>query len=507
MGSDTYEDLNKKRFDSLVQTTLLLNSNYADFTALLNTIVLQAMSVVSGEAASLLMVQDDGRGLRFEVAVGPKGVEAKNIVLGLTGIAGWVVKNNKSLLLNDVADDERFDPSVQTATGYKNRNMLAVPMCVSGDCVGVIEVLNKKDNQDFTADDLATHELFANQAALSYHNSYKFRKSSEEIIRLQDQVLQDRGYHTLIAKSPVMLELVDFCKKIATSNASVLILGESGVGKELVAELLHLYSHRKDAPFMRVNCVALPEGLLESELFGHVKGAFTNAVQDRMGRFEVANGGTIFLDEIGELPLSCQPKLLRVLQNKAFERVGSSKTVNVDVRVVGATNRDLATLVKEGSFRSDLYYRLNVFPITVPPLRERPEDIMELSAFFLKKCSREVKKHFLGFTYDAIDSMMSYKWPGNVRELENAVERACVIGNPPYVKSADLFFGVQDFVQKHEYSIKNKTLENATKDFKKFYIEELLREHDGNRTAVAGILDIQRTYLSKLIKELNIEEN
>ena len=507
MSSDTCQDLNKKRFDSLVQTTLLLNSNYADFTALLNTIVLQAMSVVSGEAASLLMVQDDGRALRFEVAVGPKGVEAKNIVLGLTGIAGWVVKNNRSLLLNDVANDERFDPSVQTATGYKNRNMLAVPMRVSGDCVGVIEVLNKKDNQDFSPDDLATLELFANQAALSYHNSYKFRKSNEEIIHLQDQVLQDRGYHTLVGKSPVILELIDFCKKIAASNASVLILGESGVGKELIAELLHLYSQRKDAPFIRVNCVALPEGLLESELFGHVRGAFTDAVHDRVGRFEAANGGTIFLDEIGELPLSCQPKLLRVLQNKAFERVGSSKTVNVDVRVVVATNRDLASLVKEGSFRSDLYYRLNVFPITVPPLRERREDIAELSTFFLKKFSREVKKNFLGFRADAMDSLLSYRWPGNVRELENAVERACVIGNPPYVRVEDLFFGVSDFIPKQEYSIKNKTLENATRDFKKFYIEDLLKENEGNRTAVAAILDIQRTYLSKLIKELNIEEN
>lgn len=507
MSGDTYGDLNKKRFDSLVQTTLLLNSNYADFTALLNTIVLQAMSVVSGEAASLLMVQDNGQSLRFEVAVGPKGVEAKNIVLGLTGIAGWVVKHNKSLIINDVANDERFDPSVQTATGYKNRNMLAVPMRVGGGCVGVIEVLNKEGNQDFVPDDLATLELFANQAALSYHNSYKFRKSNEEIIRLQDQVLQDRGYHTLIAKSPVMLELIDFCKKIATSNASVLILGESGVGKELIAELLHLYSQRKDAPFIRVNCVALPEGLLESELFGHVKGAFTDAVQDRVGRFEAASGGTIFLDEIGELPLSCQPKLLRVLQNKAFERVGSSKTLDVDVRVVVATNRDLATLVKEGCFRSDLYYRLNVFPITVPPLRERCEDIMELSTFFLRKFSKEVKKNFLGFNSNAIDSMMSYKWPGNVRELENAVERACVIGSPPYIKSQDLFFGVQDFLPKQEYSIRNKTLEDATKDFKKFYIEDLLKENDWNRTAVAGILDIQRTYLSKLIKELNIEEN
>ena len=506
MGDLALEDLNKKRFDSLVQTALLLNSNYGDFSALLNAIVSHAMHVVSGEAASLLMKQEDGDTLRFEVAVGPKGVEAKNIVLKLTGIAGWVVKNNKSLLINDVARDERFDPSVQTATGYKNRNMLAVPMRVLGECVGVIEVLNKTDGGDFDSDDLSTLELFADQAALSYHDSYKFRKSNEEIICLQDKVLHNKGYHTLIAKSGIMLELIEFCKKIATSNASVLILGESGVGKELIAELFHLYSQRAEGPFVRVNCVALPEGLLESELFGHVKGAFTDAVADRAGRFEVANGGTIFLDEIGELPLSCQPKLLRVLENKTFERVGSSKTISINVRVVVATNRDLQELVKEGRFRSDLYYRLNVFPITVPPLRERREDITELSNFFLKRFSREVKKKFLGFNSDAIDAMLSYSWPGNVRELENAVERGCVIGNPPYIMLEDLFFGVKDFKPKPGYSINNKTLEEAVKSFKQLYIEDLLRKNEWNRTVVANILNIQRTYLSRLIKELDIEE-
>ena len=506
MGTETCVDLNKKRFNSLVQTTLLLNSNYTDFTALLNTIVLEAMNVVSGEAASLLMLQSDGSSLRFEVAVGPKGVEVKNIVLGLTGIAGWVVKNNRSLIVNDVLNDDRFDPSVQKLTGYKNRNMLACPMRVSGACVGVIEVLNKTDGRDFDNDDLATLELFANQAALSYHNSYKFRKSNEEIIRLQDQVRQDRGFHTLVAKSRVMLDLVEFCKKIAKSNASVLILGESGVGKELIAEFLHLASDRADAPFVRVNCVALPEFLLESELFGHVRGAFTDAVSDRIGRFESANGGTIFLDEIGELPLSCQPKLLRVLQNRTFERVGSSRTLFVDVRVIAATNRDLGGLVKEGKFREDLYYRLNVFPITVPPLRERQDDIMELANFFLKKFSVEVKKDFFGFNAQARDALMNYQWQGNVRELENAVERACVIGNVPYIEPSDIFFGMKDVEIKADYPIKDETLESAVRHFKKVYIEDLLKQNDGNRTLVADILDIQRTYLSKLIKELNIGE-
>ncbi len=284
----------------------------------------------------------------------------------------------------------------------------------------------------------------------------------------------------------------------------MLILGESGVGKELFAEQLHLKSDRSGGPFIRVNCAALPEGLLESELFGHVKGAFTDAVTNRKGRFEMADKGTIFLDEIGDLPLSLQSKLLRVIQSKSFEKVGSSETISVNVRIIAATNRDIEKLVEQQSFRSDLYYRLNVLPLYIPPLKQRLEDIPELASFFLKKFSHETKKDFSGFSEGAMSAILSYSWPGNIRELENTVERACVIGSPPYVQEDDLLLNIRTMPD--NTTIADKSLKNVLNLFKKHYLQKVLEENDWNQTLAAQVLDIQRTYLSRLIKELEIKE-
>lgn len=393
----TVESIKRDKLNTLINTSLLINSNYSDLSVLLEKIVESAMDVVEGDAASLLMLEPDGERLRFEIAIGPKGIEAKKMVLDLDGIAGWVIKYNRSAIINDVLSDPRFDPTVQKVTGYKNRNMIAVPMRIKDECIGVIEVLNKREEKDFDSDDLNVLELFATQTAIAYQNAKHYEKSREEIICLQDQLEQDRGYHTFIAKSKVMNEKLELCRNIAASDASVLILGESGVGKELIAEQLHLNSRRVNNPFIRVNCAALPEGLLESELFGHVRGAFTDAISDRKGRFELADKGTIFLDEIGDIPLTLQTKLLRVLQEMAFERVGSNKTLTVDTRIIAATNKNIEELVRQGKFRSDLYYRLNVLPIYIPPLRNRKDDIQELAHFFLKKFSKRGKKAVFRF--------------------------------------------------------------------------------------------------------------
>ncbi len=501
------ENIKREKLDALINTGLLINSNYSDLTVLLERIVDSAMSVVDGDAASLLMLEADQQKLRFEVAIGPKGVEAKKFVVGLDGIAGWVVKNNRSIIIDDVLNDPRFDSTVQNATGYKNRNMIAVPMRVKDACIGVIEVLNKKDDQDFDSDDLSVLELFANQTAIAYENAKHYKKSREEIICLQDQITHDKGYHTLVAKSPTMLEKLELCKNIASSDASVLILGESGVGKELIAEQIHLNSKRMNKPFVRVNCAALNESLLESELFGHVKGAFTNALADRVGRFELADGGTIFLDEIGDLPLPLQTKLLRVLQEMTFEKVGSSETIKVDTRVIAATNKNIEELVNEGKFRSDLYYRLNVLPVYIPSLRNRVEDIVELATFFLRKFSNEVKKPFLGFSKDAEILMKNYSWPGNVRELENAVERACVLGKPPYIEKKDLLITHEVQQDARFMDLPQTDLKTAVNIFKKNYIVDVLKKNKWNQTIAATSLGIQRTYLSRLIKELEIKES
>lgn len=497
--------IDKEKLNALIDINTLINSNYSDINALLAHILESAMRLVSGDAASLLLVDTSKKTLRFEIALGPKGLEAKKFVVKMDeGIAGWVVKNNRSLIVNDVANDPRFSPAVQQSTGYKTQNMLAVPMRVKDECIGVIEILNKGTTNGFGHEDLEVLEILANQAALAYQNARHLQRSRDEIVVLQDQIATDRGYHTMIARSPVILEKLDIVERVAKSDSSVLILGESGVGKELFAEQLHLKSDRAGKPFVRVNCAALPEGLLESELFGHVKGAFTDAITNRKGRFELADGGTIFLDEIGDLPLSLQSKLLRVIQNRSFEKVGSSDTITVNVRIVAATNRDIERLVEEQKFRSDLYYRLNVLPLYIPPLRQRLEDIPELASFFLKKFRHEVKKEFVGFSEGAMSTIISYAWPGNIRELENTVERACVIGKPPYIREEDLLLNIRSMPDNNTYA--DKSLKSVLNLFKKHYIQKVLEEHDWNQTLASQVLDIQRTYLSRLIKELEIKE-
>jgi Nif-specific regulatory protein len=318
----------------------------------------------------------------------------------------------------------------------------------------------------------------------------------------------DQGYHTLVAKSPVILEKLGIIERIAKTDSSVLILGESGVGKELFAEQIHLQSPRAKEPFIRVNCAAIPEGLLESELFGHVKGAFTGALHSRRGRFELADGGTIFLDEIGDLPLPLQAKLLRVIQQKTFEKVGDDATITVDVRILAATNRDIEHLVEKGTFRRDLFYRLNVLPLVVPPLRQRPEDIPELASFFLQSASRQTKKEFDGFSDDAMEALISHVWPGNIRELQNCVERACVTGKNKWIGREDLFL---DSTRPAPAGKGRANLKTALTVFKTQYIKKVLEENRWNQTEAAKALDIQRTYLSRLIKELEIttprEEN
>lgn len=494
--------IDPEKFETLIEINTLINSNYGDATSLLTQILESATRLTVGEASSLLLRNEEDGKLYFEIALGPKGRDIKKFSLNPgEGIAGWVAEHGQSLIVNDVETDSRFYGDISKSIDFPTYSILAVPMLVRGRCVGVLEIINKKDKKYFTQSDLQWLEIFAVQSAIAIENAKYLERAREEIGYLRDQISTDKGYHVLIAESPEIIEKLDLIDRVAKTDSSVLILGESGVGKELIAEQVHLRSNRKNGPFVRVNCAALPEGLLESELFGHVKGAFTDAVQNRRGRFELADGGTIFLDEIGDFPLKLQAKLLRVLQQKTFERVGSSDTVTVDVRIVAATNRNIDNQVKRGEFRSDLYYRLNVLPIYVPPLRQRKSDIPALAEFFLKKFSRETKKQIGGFTDQALEQMLSYGWPGNIRELENAVERAVVIAKDKIIGARDLLIGD---VSGDNDEFRGKSLKEALTIFKKHFIASALDEHKWNQTETSRVLDIQRTYLSRLIKELGI---
>jgi len=497
-------EIDRNKFDTLIEINTLINSAYTDIRDLLTKIIEFATKLTAGEASSLLLVNPQNNKLYFEIALGTKGADVKRFSLKKgEGIAGWVYENNRSLIVNDVSTDNRFYADISKKIDFTTTSILAVPMQIKEKCIGVIEIINKQNEQKFNEEDLQWLEIFATQAGIAIQNARSFQQAQEEIHLLQEQVQAEKGYHTFIGESKVIKDKLSIALKAAQANSSVLLLGESGVGKELFAEQIHLGSRRNGGPFIRVNCAALPENLLESELFGHLKGAFTGAIQNRRGRFELADGGTIFLDEIGDLPLNLQAKLLRVIQYKTFERVGGSEPTTVDVRIIAATNKDIENEVRSKRFRADLYYRLNVLPIYIPPLRERREDIPLLADFFLKKLNREIKKQILGFTNEAIEVLLSYTWPGNVRELENAIERAVVISHDQYIHHHDLVL-VRTGEKENDYQ--GKSLKNAVNVFKKQYIIITLEANQWNQTRTASALGIQRTYLSRLIKELEINK-
>jgi len=497
------DQIDTQRFNTLIEINNYINSNYTDVKSLLTQILESASKLTGGDASSLLLVDREADELYFEIALGPKGSEVEKMTVKMgEGIAGWVAQNNRSLIVNDVDEDPRFFSKISEKVGYATTSILAVPMRVKDQCVGVIEVINKESGRSFTDEDLEWLEIFTTQAGLAFQNAKQYQKMNNELFRLKGQI-QSGNYQSLIYKSDVIGEKLAIVKRIAKSTSSILITGDSGTGKELFAEQIHRFSDRSDTAFIKVNCAAIPESLIESELFGHIKGAFTDAHSDHIGRFELADQGTIFLDEIGELPLSMQAKLLRVLQNGTFEKVGSNTSQRVDVRIIAATNRNLSEEVSNGNFREDLYYRLNVLPLEIPPLRKRREDIIPLAEFFLQKFNTKNNKNIKGFSSSSVEAMLSYSWPGNVRELENFVERAVIIAMSDVIYPKDLLLPDQDTDSREKYS--DSTLKDAVNLFKKEFIQKTLNEFSGNQTEASDSLGIQRTYLSRLIKELDIK--
>jgi len=498
------DQIDKKRFNTLIEINSHINSNFSDIKSLLTQILESASKLTGGDASSLLLVDRDADELYFEIALGPKGSEVKKFSVKMgEGIAGWVAKNNRSLIVNDVEDDPRFFSKISEKVGYATTSILAVPMRIKDQCIGVIEVINKESGRSFTDEDLEWLEIFSTQAGLAFQNAKDFQKMNNELFKLKDQVLGSTLYHSFIYKSSVIEEKLEIVKKIAPSSSPILITGDSGTGKELFAEQIHKYSTRSDKTFIKVNCAAIPENLIESELFGHVKGAFTDAIHDHAGRFELADTGTIFLDEIGELPLSMQAKLLRVIQHGTFEKVGSAVSEKVDIRIIAATNRKLSEEVDNSKFREDLYYRLNVLPLEIPALKKRREDILPLASHFLEKFNVKNNKNIKGFSSSSVEAMLSYPWPGNVRELENSVERAVIITTSEYIRPQDLLLPDHNSTSEEQYIDSN--LKDAINLFKKEYIQKVLDEHSGNQTEASDSLGIQRTYLSRLIKDLDIK--
>ncbi len=344
-----------------------------------------------------------------------------------------------------------------------------------------------------------TQAATALQNALSEVERLKNRLVAENIY-LQDEIKLQHNFENIITQSEALKKLLHKVEQVASTDATVLILGESGTGKELFTRAIHNISDRGERPLVKVNCSALPANLIESELFGHEKGAFTGATTRKIGRFELADGGTIFLDEIGDLPLELQPKILRVLQEGEFERIGNPKTIKVDVRIIAATNRDLKTEIRKGNFREDLFYRLNVFPITIPPLRERKEDIPLLVNHFVNEYSAKIGRKIETVSQTIINTLQIYHWPGNVRELENIIERALITGEGKKLT-------LSDWLPKQEININSDEFLTIHENERQHIIKALEKTdwRISGENGAAKILGIKRTTLEARMKKLNIQ--
>lgn len=322
----------------------------------------------------------------------------------------------------------------------------------------------------------------------------------QRILELQNRLDERYKLENIVGHSDRIGEVMDLIKKVSCTDATVLIIGESGTGKELVSEAIFNHSHRKDKPFIKLNCAAIPAGLLESELFGHEKGAFTGAINKKVGKFELAHQGTIFLDEIGDMPLEAQAKVLRVIQEKIFERVGGSQPTPVDVRIIAATNKVLAQEVKKGSFREDLFYRLNVFPIVIPPLRERVEDISILAEHFINKITKKTGSRVKGITEETLNYLKKYNWPGNVRELENTIERAIILSNEEYLTPS--YF--PSYLQTIHHPAQTPPLDKLVEDIEKDFIVDALQKSGWVQAKAAKLLGITERSLWHRVKKFNI---
>ncbi len=415
-------------------------------------------------------------------------------------IVSQVLAEGVAVLCNDLPATEGF-AQTDSVLIRNIRSVLAVPLEVFDRILGVIYLDASEPDARFDEDHLQLLTAMGSIAASALDNARRMEWLEEENRRLQSEMNVE---HNMVGESPRMREVYQFINRVASKDSTVLIFGESGTGKELVARAIHRNSGRANKPCVAINCAALAENLLESELFGHEKGSFTGAIAQKKGKLEVAEGGTVFLDEIGELAPMLQAKLLRVLQEREFERVGGTRTIKLDVRLIAATNRDLEEEVKKGRFREDLFYRLNVVSLRMPGLRERREDISLLASYFAAKYAKRANRNILGISPQARAFLVNYDWPGNVRELENAIERAVVLGSSDLILPEDL---PEVILEKTEPSAEITTVNafhDAVRDAKKHVIITAVEQASGNYTEAARILGLHPNYLHRLIRNLNL---
>jgi transcriptional regulator with GAF, ATPase, and Fis domain len=390
--------------------------------------------------------------------------------------------------------------SPETAGSTAGASFLCVPLATSAQTLGLLYLETRNAAAPFSNDDLQLLSAIAGLASVAIENAHQFERLGDENQRLRAQV---QFQHDMVGRGPRMRQVYQFIERVAPSDSTVLILGESGTGKELASRAIHLNSSRKSFPFMALNCAALTEALLESELFGHERGSFTNAIAQKKGLLEVAEGGTVFLDEIAEMPLTIQAKLLRVLQEREFMRIGGTHAIKLNVRFIAATNKDLQKEVREDKFRLDLFYRLNVVSLSMPPLRERPEDIPQLTDHFIARYSARANRKVKGLSPAARAALSNYDWPGNIRELENAIERAIVVGASEWILPEDLPEALSDTAVR--LATERGSFHESVRTVKKQLILQALEQSQGSFTQAAKRLGLHPNYLHRLVGNLNLK--
>lgn len=468
---------------------------------LLELIATEATRLMNCDRSSIFLWDRDRRQV---VACPALGVEGNTLRLpDNAGIVGEVIHSGHTLRVDDAYNDPRFNQKVDEESGYKTRNLLCCPLLDGGSkIIGAFEVINKNEGC-FTEEDEETLLQLGIQVAVAVQST----QEREELVRRSEHLTkQVTSGVQIIGESPAIAALRDTIKRVAPYDLPVLIMGESGTGKEVVSQALHYQGPRSSKPFVAVNCAALTETLLESELFGHEKGAFTDAHEARQGKFELADGGTLFLDEMGEMSAGGQAKLLRVLEQKVITRVGGSQVIPVNVRVVAATNVNLAKAVAERRFREDLYYRLSVVPITLPALRDRPEDILPLAEFFLERFCMQAKRKKLHLSAEARRRIQAHSWPGNIRELRNLMERVAFLTQGEKVEVDDLAFilSPESSSSRHEMPL-DYGLKEATHEFQRDYITRAIKRVKSNMSEAAKLLGLHRSNLYRKMRQLDME--
>ena len=480
-------------FEALSEISFRINSIQGP-DILLGEVLEIAMQTLDAERGFILLTsQDHPDGFEVKSSTNFTERQIGELVRISTSVVQEVLRGGEPVLVYEALEDERYRET-ESIVLEQIQSIACVPLRIKTRQIGAIYLDSLTKRGRFTRDHLPFLQAFANQAAVAIENARLYQSLREENRRLRQEVQRAHGFEGIIGQSPRMRDVFETMSRVMDTDATVLIQGESGTGKELVARAIHYNGDRREHPFVALFCGSLPDNLLESELFGHKKGSFTGASSDKQGLFEAADGGTIFLDEVGDLSRHLQTSLLRVLQEGEIKRLGETRVRHVDVRVISATNKNLRELIEEGEFREDLFYRLNTITVDLPPLRHRRSDIPLLAHHFLDKYAVKKRSHIRGFDPDAIDALQNHPWPGNVRELENTVERAVVLARGEQIQVSDL--RLVDSIQSDPFE-PGITL----KESERRLVLQTLKDNDDNISGTARVLGVSRRWLHYKLKE------